>query len=184
MDLIFCLTTYGDEDYKRPNIKVRRVPMPVSRPALLFISTLLLSPGLAAQQSPLQSVFAALGSSIPSLPSSYTASGTITQFGSDSSSTSYSVQIEALGSDKFRWVLGTPSGPVTNIINGTAGQTRSPVGTKPIPATDFFGHSLANFPVLALGQWLGAASIHSLSSSGCRPFTGLWQYESECLSSC
>lgn len=129
---------------------------------LSTIPTLAQTPApIALSSSPLQTVFATLGGSSTSLPISYIGTGTFTELGGDGSSTAYALSIEATGPDKFRWVLSGAAGSITNIINGQSGQTQTPNGIEAIASSEFFGHSIANFPVLALGEWLNIPTVQA-----------------------
>lgn len=107
----------------------------------------------------LQKAFTAMGGQVVGIPTSQLFSGTETRYSNDASTTSYSIQVEVLGADKFRWITNGPEGSVTTIIAGATGQTQSVSGAQTVPAYAVFGNTIANVPLLALSRWIGIASL-------------------------
>lgn len=106
----------------------------------------------------LQRALAALGGATQPLPASLSASGSYIGFGAGTP-VPYSLRMEALGPDKVRWDVGSPSGTVTTIIRGTAGWRLDIDGTEVLSVADLIGKGPENIPLWALANWASSSKV-------------------------
>jgi hypothetical protein len=106
----------------------------------------------------LQNAYVALGGTTQALPTSFSASGTHTDFLS-ASAASYAVRLTAMGIDKVRWETDLPGGTVTSIIRGRRGWTTDADGTTALSISQVVGQGVENLPLLALAKWANTPNV-------------------------
>jgi hypothetical protein len=106
----------------------------------------------------LQNAYIALGGTTQALPTSFSASGTHTDFLS-ASPAPYTIRLTALGIDKIRWETELPSGTVTSIIRGRRGWIKDADGTTALSISQVVGQGVENLPLLALAKWTNSPNV-------------------------
>jgi len=122
----------------------------------------------------LQNAFIALGGAMQALPTSFSASGTHTEFLA-ASPASYTVRLTALGIDKVRWETELPSGTVTSIIRGRRGWIKDADGTTVLSISQVVGQGVENLPLLALAKWANSTNV-LVSLAGLEPLDATSAY--------
>jgi hypothetical protein len=96
----------------------------------------------------------------PNTPvSSIVATGTYTTFMADGSSSSVSLSLEVLGTQKFRRAVDLSDGTHVAIVNGATGWSVSPKDTQGLSLSQLAGNKFEDLPVLALSEWLSSPSV-------------------------